>query len=166
MEDVTYRPLTAVDAPAVYDVALEAWQYTYRDIYDTSYIAAFVHTHYASDCLVTLVPQVASGAMFFQVAVAETRIVGFCHIGITADGVELRRIYLRPGYIGRGIGRALLQRGEAFVAAHGFAQYFCFVHQANELGKRFYLRHGFRHRAEWDQAEEWYIEKTFIQDQG
>lgn len=163
MGDVIYRPFTAADALAVYDVALEAWQYTYRDIYDTAYIAAFVHLHYAPDRLVTLMPQVASGAMFFQVAVAETQLVGFCHMGITTDGAELHRMYLRPAYMSRGIGQTLLQHGEAFVAAHGFAQYFCFVHQANELGKQFYLRHGFRHRAERDQGEEWYMQKTLTQ---
>lgn len=165
MGDVICRPFTAADTPAVYDVALEAWQYTYRAIYDAAYIAAFVHRHYAPDRLVALMPQMASGAMFFQVAVTDNQVVGFCHLGITTDGAELRRLYLRPSHLGRGIGWTLLQRGEAFVAARGCAQYFCLVHQANELGKRFYLRHGFRHCAERDQGEAWDMEKTLIQVQ-
>jgi hypothetical protein len=58
MQDLTYRPFTADDATAVYQVALEAWRYTYRAIYDAAFIASFVHTHYAPGRLAALVPQV------------------------------------------------------------------------------------------------------------
>jgi hypothetical protein len=54
----------------------------------------------------------------------------------------------------------LLQQGEAFVLAHGLDSYFCFVHQYNEVGKRFYLRRGFRHVAAQDREKEWYLEKS------
>jgi hypothetical protein len=33
------------------------------------------------------------------------------------------------------------------------------VHNANDLGKSFYLRNGFTHVSEKDDKEEWYMEK-------
>ncbi|MDW8234901.1 MAG: GNAT family N-acetyltransferase, partial [Roseiflexaceae bacterium] len=74
-------------------------------------------------------------------------------------GAQLFRIYLLPTYIGRGIGSGLLQRGEAFLRDQGVDSYFCYVHKDNELGKRFYLRQGFVHRAGLDRDDEWYMEK-------
>lgn len=161
MTDIIYRPFTARDAPAVFQVALEAWRYTYRGLYDAAYIETFVHTHYAPDRLAVLVPQVQSRAIFFEVAVQQEQIVGYCHLGFTKRGAELFRLYLLPASIGQGIGWEMLQRGEAFVMAQGVHTYGCFVHKDNELGKRFYRRHGFRHVAVQDQAEDWYMEKSF-----
>jgi len=116
--------------------------------------------HYAPARLTALLPQVQSGAMFFHLAVHQDQVVGYCHLGLTPRGAELFRLYLHPAYIGRGIGWALLQQGEAFVRSHGLDAYFCFVHQHNELGKRFYLRRGFQHVAAQDRADEWYMEKA------
>jgi hypothetical protein len=36
---------------------------------------------------------------------------------------------------------------------------YCFVHKENELGKRSYLRQGFRHLPGSDRDDEWYMEK-------
>jgi len=38
--------------------------------------------------------------------------------------------------------------------------YHYFVHKDNELGKRFYMRRGFRHVPASDRDDEWYMEKT------
>jgi hypothetical protein len=89
MTDIIYRPFTAQHAPAVYQVALEAWRYTYQGLYDAAFIAAFVQTHYAPARLSVLAPQVQSGTIFFEVAVHHPQIVGYCHIGITARDAEL-----------------------------------------------------------------------------
>jgi ribosomal protein S18 acetylase RimI-like enzyme len=160
MQDLIYRPFTTDDATAVSQVALEAWRYTYWAIYDAAFIESFVHTHYSLARLTALVPQVQAGAMLFHVAVHQDQVVGYCHLGLTPHGAALFRLYLLPAYIGRGMGWALLQHGEAFVRAHGLDRYFCFVHCRNEVGKRFYLRRGFRHVAAQDRAEEWYMEKS------
>lgn len=164
MLDFTYRPFVAADAIAVSQVALEAWRFTYQAIYEEAVIASFVQTHYAPGRLAALVPQVQSGRMFFHVALHLDQIIGYCHLGFTPGGAELFRLYLRPLYIGCGIGWALLQQGEAFVLAHGLDGYFCFVHHQNEVGKQFYLRRGFRHVAAQDREEEWYMEKSFAEE--
>ena len=159
MDAMVYRSLQTSDVEAVLAIAREAWQFTYATIFDPAFIDQFVRTHYAPERLRALVPLVEAHQLFFAVALDAEQRIGFCHIGPTARGAELFRIYLRPAYIGRGIGSTLLERGEEFLRTRGFPTYYCFVHKANELGKRFYLRHGFRHRPESDQNDEWYMEK-------
>jgi ribosomal protein S18 acetylase RimI-like enzyme len=162
MSAVSYRALRVNDVEAVFDVARVAWQFTYATIFDSAFIDQFVRTNYASDRLRVLVPLVTAQRMFFDVAVDGEQIIGFCNIGPTSRGAELFRIYLTPAYIGKGIGRRLLERGEQFVRARGFPSYYCFVHKDNELGKDFYARRGFRHVPGSDRDDEWYMEKTLL----
>ena len=157
--NIVLRALQETDVQAVYDVALEAWHSTYKDIYSAEFIHNFVNTHYAPAVSLRLVPRIQAGHQFFQVALVHASVVGFCHIAETRQGMELLRIYLRPSSIGQGIGRALLRQGEAFIRARGYRTYCCFVHKANDLGKNFYLRNGFTHSIEKDDEEEWYMEK-------
>jgi hypothetical protein len=43
--DIVLRALQATDVQAVYDVALEAWHSTYKNIYPTEFINNFVQTN-------------------------------------------------------------------------------------------------------------------------
>src|SRR5262245_50770988 len=160
MNAISYRPIRAEDADAVFDVARAAWQFTYATIFDPEFIDQFVRTNYAPDRLTALVPLVAAQRMFFDVAVDGEQIIGFCNIGATPRGAELFRIYLTPAYLRAGIGSRLLQRGEEFVRARGFPSYYCFVHKDNELGKHFYMHRGFQHVPSADREDEWYMEKA------
>jgi len=160
--DVLIRPLKESDAPRIQAVALEAWQYTYRNIFDQQFIENFVHRNYALERILSLFPRLRSGTMFFHVAEHESKVVGFCHIGIDGKTAELYRIYLLPAYIGQGLGRGLLERGEQFLREHEINRYFCYVHKDNDVGKRFYARSGFRHVPEEDHDDEWYMRKELI----
>ena len=157
--DLALRALQETDVQAVYEVAFEAWHSSYKDIYPAEFIHNFVQTNYAPAGLLRLVPRIQAGHQFFHVALSQSSVVGFCHIAETRHGMELLRIYLRPSYIGQGIGRALLHQGEAFITAQGSSTYCCFVHKENALGKNFYVRNGFTHMIEKDGEEEWYMEK-------
>jgi ribosomal protein S18 acetylase RimI-like enzyme len=160
MSEIRYRALRAEDVTDVFEIAQEAWHFTYATIFDTTFIDQFVGTNYAPERLSALVPLIVAQRMFFDVALDGDRIVGFCNIGVTPRGPELFRIYLRPAYIGTGVGNRLLERGEDFVRRGRFPSYHCLVHKDNELGKRFYLRHGFCHLPGSDRGDEWYMEKT------
>ena len=80
-------------------------------------------------------------------------------MGQTQQGIELFRIYLLPEFFGQGIGGLLLAKGEQYLSQQGLSSYFCFVHSANELGKRFYKKQGFHHVSERDENDEWFMEK-------
>jgi ribosomal protein S18 acetylase RimI-like enzyme len=160
MSSISYRALRTEDAEAVFDAAWEAWRFTYATIFDPVFVDQFVRTNYAPDRLRALVPAVAAQQMFFDVALDGDRIIGFCHIGVTPRGAELFRIYLRPAYIGMGVGSRLLERGEHLLRTQRVSSYHCFVHKDNDLGKRFYLRQGFQHVPGSDRDDEWYMEKV------
>ncbi|MDQ4076445.1 MAG: GNAT family N-acetyltransferase [Chloroflexota bacterium] len=159
MSDIVLREIQAQDLPGVYDVALASWQHTYADIYSPDFIERFVNRNYDPTVLGGLLPRVEAGEHFFYVAVLAREVLGYCHMAEGKEAVELLRIYLHPSAIGQGIGHRLLRLGEVFVAAKGYDRYFCFVHRDNELGKRFYLRQGFKHIPRNDEGEEWYMEK-------
>ena len=163
-KDVIVRPLREEDASSIHAVALEAWQYTYRSIFEQQFIEIFVNQNYAPEAIISLFPRLQSGTMWFYVAEHESKIIGFCNIGINEQAAELHRIYLLPSYIGQGIGQNLLQLGENFIAENGISIYHCFVHKDNEIGKRFYLRYGFQHIIEKDHDDEWYMKKRITED--
>jgi ribosomal protein S18 acetylase RimI-like enzyme len=158
--DVIVRPLLEADAPKILAVALEAWQHTYHKLFDQQFIENFVNRNYSEAAIASLFPRIQSGSMFFDVVEHQSRIIGFCNLGIDNQSAELYRIYLLPTFIGQGIGQKMLELGEAFVREHRLNSYFCFVHKGNEIGKRFYLKSGFRHILEKDKEDEWFMEKT------
>jgi ribosomal protein S18 acetylase RimI-like enzyme len=158
-KNIILRPIRESDAPNIRAVALEAWQYTYRNIFDKQFIENFVNRNYAPERILALFPRLQSGTMDFNVAEDESKIIGFCNIGIDGQVAELYRIYLLPAYIGQRLGQRLLELGEKYLVEHGISTYSCFVHKENEIGKRFYLRSGFQHIAEKDQDDEWYMQK-------
>jgi ribosomal protein S18 acetylase RimI-like enzyme len=159
LKDVIIRPITEADVPIIHAVALEAWQYTYHDIFDQEFIETFVNQHYAPEAILSLFPRLRSSTICFYVAEDASNIIGFCNIGLHQEIAELYRIYLLPSYIGQGIGQKLLEYGEEFLREHGINTYFCFVHKDNEIGKRFYFRFGFQHVPEKDHDDEWYMAK-------
>ena len=157
--EIMIRPIAESDVPNIRTVALEAWNYTYRNIFDQQFIEHFVNQNYAPERLLSLFPLLQTGTMYFHVAEHDSKIVGFCNIGIDGQIAELYRIYLLPAYIGQGLGRRLVEQGEKFLREQGINTYFCFVHKDNELGKRFYARSGFQHFPEKDHEDEWYMQK-------
>jgi ribosomal protein S18 acetylase RimI-like enzyme len=159
LDEVIIRPIREADSPDMHAVALEAWQYTYGTIFEQEFIENFVNQNYAPGAILSLFPRLQSGTMYFEVAEHRSRLIGFCHIGIHGQIAELYRIYLLPAYMGQGIGKQFLRRGETFLLEHEINTYFCFVHQDNEIGRRFYLRSGFQHVPEKDRDSEWYMEK-------
>ena len=164
LNDVAIRPIRESDALAIYTVALEAWRYTYRTIFDQQFIENFVNRNYAPEAILSLFPRIQSSSMFFHVAEYESKVIGFCHIGINQQSAELYRIYLLPAFIVQGIGQRFLELGEAFIVEHGIDSYSCFVHKNNEIGKGFYLHSGFKHISEKDKEDEWFMEKRLSTD--
>jgi ribosomal protein S18 acetylase RimI-like enzyme len=164
LKDVIFRQIRESDAQSIQIVALEAWQYTYHSIFEQQFIENFVNRNYAPEATISLFPRLQSGTMYFYVAEHESKIIGFCNIGINEQTAELYRIYLLPFYIGQGIGQKLLQLGEKFIAENDISIYHCFVHKDNEIGRRFYLQYDFQHIAERDHDDEWYMEKRITKD--
>lgn len=139
-----YRALQWKDVTQVQAVALKAWKYTYRNIYLLRTIKRNVANYYSTESFQKFhFPRMRTGDEWFYVAVDGKWIIGYSNIGKVKQGWELFRIYLLSEYIGKGIGRKLLQLGERFLTKKRARSYFLYVHSKNKLGKRFYLRNGF-----------------------
>ncbi|GAB4440546.1 MAG: GNAT family N-acetyltransferase [Chloroflexi bacterium OHK40] len=162
-QNITCRPFIAEDAEAVAVVARAAWAWTYAGIFAPATSAQFVATHYAPERLRALAPAVAASRLVFDLALDDETVVGFCNLGPSAAGAELYRIYLLPAYVRKGIGAALLARGEVFLRTQGFTTYHCFVHCANQRGQQFYARQGFHRMPQRDREDEWCLEKSLAE---
>lgn len=146
----------------MFETALEAWRYTYRDIFEAAFIEDFVRANYSPEQLKTMTPFLLEGRHYFGIAEAagSRQIIGYCHLRLRDQPTaELARIYLRPAHMGLGIGAQMLARGEVFLESHHVSSYYCYVHSRNEPGKRFYLKQNFVHQPAQDKDDEWYMVK-------
>ncbi|MGQ9805455.1 MAG: formate dehydrogenase accessory sulfurtransferase FdhD [Chlorobiales bacterium] len=158
-ERITFRTFQLEDARGVYETALRSFQETYKNVFSPEMIEQMVRKDFEPESLAQLVEKIQSGEMCFYVALDGERVVGFCNFGFCDKGLELRRIYLHPDYIGKGVGKRLLELGEDFALATGSEKYFCFVHKQNEIGKRFYFKNGFFHNGSEDSGDQLFMTK-------
>lgn len=158
-ERIKFRTFEPQDAQGVYETALRSFQETYKSVFTDEMIEQMVRKDYEPESLLALLEKIQSGEMCFYVALDGERVIGFCNFGFCDKGLELRRIYLHPDYIGKGVGKRLLELGETFALATGSEKYFCFVHKQNEIGKRFYFKNGFFHNGSEDLGDQWFMMK-------
>ena len=118
--------------------------YTYRNIYTPKTIRRYVSSYDSEESFTNFVlPATTKGTDWFYVALDDGDVIGYAHVGKRRAGWGLFHIYLLPRYIGKGIGRRLLQLCEKALRLKRAKSYFLFVHSGNKLGKAFYLRNGF-----------------------
>ena len=97
---IEYRSLTDRDFPGVHRVALESWRSAYRGLMDEERIEATVSDHYSAERLRQVLDKVTAGSRYFEVAVRDAQVLGFCTIVFTSLGAELSRLSprsTRPG---------------------------------------------------------------------
>jgi ribosomal protein S18 acetylase RimI-like enzyme len=162
MRAITYRQFSAGDAEAVQAVAREAWHHAYPHLFSARTIDEYIDSHYTPESLREQVALIEKGLGYFVLAIDRDEVIGFGDFRLTEREAELYRLYVRPAYTGQGIGRTLLELGEAFLASRGIGAYFCFVNKGNTRGQEFYRKRGFRHVAARDRADVYYLEKRLL----
>ncbi|MEO0732381.1 MAG: GNAT family N-acetyltransferase [Bacteroidota bacterium] len=114
---VQYRLATPADAPAIAHLHATSWQHTYRGAFSDHYLDREVHT----ERLTVWTERFATPnpAMLILLAEEGSALRGFCctFLGYGPDGHLLDNLHVAPGYHGRGIGKALMQRSAARIAA-------------------------------------------------
>ncbi len=158
---ITYTLAQEADVEGIQHVASESWRATYRRIFTPEFISDFLASAYSTEGL--------SGSArnpdhIFLVAKDGPEVVGFCHYGVGRQGPELFRMYVLPGYWRSGTGTGFLSLLEARLAGHGVAEYCCYVHSRNEIGKAFYHKWGFVHDSSRDREEEWCMVRRLAED--
>jgi putative acetyltransferase len=122
------------DAGALFAVHERAVRVLGRRVYNDSQVESWIH----GNCPERYVEAMRDDDEVFEVAVSRLRgIVGFCAL----KDQEVRSLYVDPDWSGLGVGRSLLRRAEAMIAAAGHDKV---VIGASLAGVPFYERQGYR----------------------
>lgn len=118
----------------------ESWKHAYRGIIPQAYLDAIPAGRWAES--------VESPTWKTLVCVEDGELVGtssFCPSRFEQyrDWGEIVSIYLRPAYMGRGHGRALMDAALSALREQGYARVFLWVLDKNSRAIRFYERYGF-----------------------
>lgn len=138
------------DVDEILNVAHQSWWATYRGFVDDAEIRRRLAEWYSRAEIEKCVRD--PGAVFL-VAEIGPDIVGYGHLGWSAAGPELFRLYARPDVWRKGIGSSLISKLESELAMMGVTEYWCRVHRGNDIGLAFYLRAGFARDTSFDDTE-------------
>ena len=162
MDDLTVRPAATSDVADVRRVARESWHAAYDDVLGIETVESVSNDWYD---LYDLRQSVEREDTAFLVAErpreggdegegdrtsedepTDQRIVGFGEgvLGEEDAAAELSRLYVHPDHWGEGIGSALIDRIETWVAERGAERLRLIVLADNEIGNDFYESRGYR----------------------
>ncbi|MFI0709918.1 GNAT family N-acetyltransferase [Streptomyces inhibens] len=149
--------MTEADIEAVSAVRVHGWQSAYRGLMPQAYLDAMsvaADAEQRRSWFGRRSPEVSD-----LVAERGGEVVGWACVGPARDpdvapgagelpaprptAGELLALYVTPGLIGTGIGRALLSAGTARARASGFHTLYLWVVRGNSRAQRFYERAGF-----------------------
>lgn len=137
--DHTIRRATTDDISAIQRIARKSWRGAYGDFIDDEDIEAMLAEGYSEAFLENAI---TSTAMTLFVAEDGLSVVGFVSCEPPADGsVGGVSIYVSPDYWGEGLGSALLERAQEYLAAKGATEMQDTVLDANDVGNAFYGKH-------------------------
>ncbi len=134
------RVAVPADAGGIAGVHIAAWRVAYRGVFTGDFLGSMdldVRTGWWEALLLR-------GQRVTYVVDGPDSIAGFCLIG-EGDGDgwgEVFAIYVHPELWGQGIGRALLNAGEAHLAANGLERALLWVLEGNGPARAFYERQG------------------------
>lgn len=141
---ITIEKLSAENIEELIEIARDSWKWTYADIYSIDFINNWIDENYSRERLLNEITRAHSDQdVIFLGSFIKSKLVGFIELKTDADRAELLRLYLRPEYTHRGIGKLLLLGAEAIMKKNGIVQCRLLVHQKNNIGKSFYEKNGF-----------------------
>lgn len=108
------RPARPEEAEAIQVVARETWEATYAGIVLPEVRVSFVETSYSPQALRRSISREGQDHWFWvaEEISPEPEIIGFAEVYLRptiAPDAELTRIYVRPGWQKKGVGKALLE---------------------------------------------------------
>ncbi|WP_374295501.1 N-acetyltransferase family protein [Sphingomonas sp.] len=153
---ITYRSARAEDADALAACARAAFTETFGTLYSARDLATFLDEAFGPTGLPS---QIGRPGWHIQVAFDGDRIAGFAKLGPvafpgdwSANAIELHQLYVGRGWLGAGIGPALMDWALAHATAQGASEMLLSVYVDNHRAKRFYARYGFEDVGRYDFA--------------
>ena len=145
---VTIRDATAADVEAFVAMKIEAWRWAYAGMLPAQHLAAMSVAEQADGWRRGIAdPEAGRGVI---VALDEVSIVGMASFlpsrdpDADAHTGELGALYVLPSYVGTGLGRRLFETSLERLRESGFARATLWVLEANDRGRAFYERMGWR----------------------
>ncbi|MGE5386271.1 MAG: N-acetyltransferase family protein [Betaproteobacteria bacterium] len=137
---IRLQPLVAEQMPAVAALARTVWQATYRNIISQTQIDQMLAERYATE---SLQAYLGSDGRWFEVALLDGQLVGFCACERYGHEYKLDKLYIDPAMQRRGIGGRLVasaaQRGRKL----GYLAMILAVNKRNAQAIAAYRKHGF-----------------------
>ncbi|MEK8032881.1 GNAT family N-acetyltransferase [Ideonella sp. DXS29W] len=138
----------AGDAHRLAVLATQVWLHTYAVDGISDLTAHYILSEITPE---KYAQALAEPSVHFLVAEREGCLIGFAKVRLTtpcpSDGVatsaELQTLYVQEHYIGRGLGRRLLQAAEALAREHSEPRLWLTVNAKNQRALRFYARVGY-----------------------
>ncbi len=118
MQDVTFRQAEEKDFGRIREIALKGWLFAYNYLPKEA-LTKLVAEYYSKKNIKGSLRKVRQGADLFIVAVDKNKVVGFCHVGVKNSEGEIYRLYIDLSFIGKGLGKQLLLKGEQFLRGKG-----------------------------------------------
>jgi GNAT superfamily N-acetyltransferase len=147
MGEVQVRPMRKNDIEAVSAVRVNGWKAAYAGLVPRAYLDRMSVAEDARKRREMLARSGAQTANF--VAERNGDVVGWASLSASRDDDrrpgdgELRAIYLQPGVIGTGVGKALMERSLAWLGEHEFERVTLWVLEGNTRARAFYEAWGF-----------------------
>jgi ribosomal protein S18 acetylase RimI-like enzyme len=130
------------DVLAIKDVLRETWHDTYASLLSKTAIETLTSQWHAPELLAE---QLQNPEIYFAVARAGEVVAGVVTARKQGDAIVVDRLYVRPQYQRRGIGRQLLE--SSYRVFRGAKRVRLSVEAENEKGVAFYAKQGFRETA-------------------
>ena len=138
------RNLSIENVEALIEVARESWKWTYAGIFSDEYIESWIREKYSREKLLNEIMRSRSESdLLFLGAFVDLKLTGFIEVKINKDNAELLRLYLKPEYTHRKIGKSLLSETEKVMKERGVTECILYVHSQNHVGISFYCKNGF-----------------------
>lgn len=140
------RPANVEDAQAIAVVHVKTWQYAYRGQIPDDFLDSMSIARRTERWRTILAGREFQEQIF--VAEVDGTIVGFSVVGRSRDDDaddsvgELYAIYIDAQSMNHGVGSALLEAGQVYLAQQGYALATLWVLETNQRARRFYERKG------------------------
>lgn len=142
---IEIKKLSIGDLETLIEVARESWEWTYAGIYSEEYIESWIREKYSREKLLNEIVRSRSNLdILFLGAFLDSMLTGFIELKLSASKAELLRVYLKPEYTHRKIGKALLLEAEKIMKKRGILECRLYVHRQNSVAFSFYCKNGFK----------------------
>lgn len=154
MSDPVIRPATPCDAEALAAIGAETFVETFGHLYPPEDLAAYLADAYGVAKTRRDLEDPKQAAWLVE---AEGQVIGYAQAGpcglphpeVTAASGELKRIYFRKAWQGRGVGKTLFAQTMAWLLKDGPRDIWIGVWSENHGAQRFYGREGFEKVGEY-----------------